>query len=197
LVFWRTHKMPPYLYGFHSLQESSLSPTARVKLCTSKYCLTVQQFRRAAIVTLTYGCYRCGADCTPWKFPVASCFLRSFVAYNITAVMKIRIPFLYSCKKTWLKIARNTLLMVFTLVLLMKYFFSQYWILTWPCYVGLVVIIFAISQVALYFGVKYIMNSLDPNKEKKKEVKKKSKEVLGRLGVRSTTFTIMEELSVN
>jgi len=61
----------------------------------------------------------------------------------------------------------------------------------------LVVIIFAISQVALYFGVKYIMNSLDPNKEKKKEVKKKSKEVLGRLGVRSTTFTIMEELSVN
>lgn len=43
--------------------------------------------------------------------------------------------------------------------------------------------VFAISQVVLYYAVKYVLNNLDPMKDKKKEAKAKSEQVLGKLGV--------------
>ncbi|CAG8521293.1 3118_t:CDS:10 [Cetraspora pellucida] len=56
------------------------------------------------------------------------------------------------------------------------------------------VVIFALSQVALYFAVKFILNSLDPLKEKKKEAKAKSEEVLGKLGARNLKLNEYEEV---
>ncbi|CAG8441393.1 1440_t:CDS:10 [Diversispora eburnea] len=56
------------------------------------------------------------------------------------------------------------------------------------------VVIFALSQVALYFAVKFILNSLDPLKDKKKEAKAKSEEVLGKLGLKNLKLNEYEEV---
>ncbi|KAF0471711.1 AAA-domain-containing protein [Gigaspora margarita] len=56
------------------------------------------------------------------------------------------------------------------------------------------VVIFALSQVALYFAVKFILNSLDPLKDKKREAKAKSEEVLGKLGARNLKLNEYEEV---
>ncbi|RUS22220.1 putative MSP1-intra-mitochondrial sorting protein [Endogone sp. FLAS-F59071] len=56
------------------------------------------------------------------------------------------------------------------------------------------VAIFAISQVALYFAFKYILNSLDPSRGKRNEAKLKSNKVLGRLGVKDLKLSEYEEV---
>ncbi|KAG9286580.1 hypothetical protein G9A89_005348 [Geosiphon pyriformis] len=56
------------------------------------------------------------------------------------------------------------------------------------------VVLFAISQVALYFAVKFILGSLDPMKDKKKEAKAKSNEVLGKLGIKDMKLNEYEEI---
>ncbi|CAG8803266.1 17414_t:CDS:2, partial [Gigaspora rosea] len=48
--------------------------------------------------------------------------------------------------------------------------------------------------VALYFAVKFILNSLDPLKDKKREAKAKSEEVLGKLGARNLKLNEYEEV---
>ncbi|CAG8619437.1 13086_t:CDS:10 [Ambispora leptoticha] len=55
-------------------------------------------------------------------------------------------------------------------------------------------VLFAISQVALYFAVKFILGSLDPMKDKKKEAKAKSNEVLGKLGIKDMKLNEYEEI---
>ncbi|CAG8480350.1 12292_t:CDS:10 [Ambispora gerdemannii] len=55
-------------------------------------------------------------------------------------------------------------------------------------------VLFAISQVALYFAVKFIIGSLDPMKDKKKEAKAKSNEVLGKLGIKAMKLNEYEEI---
>ncbi|KNC96486.1 uncharacterized protein SPPG_08076 [Spizellomyces punctatus DAOM BR117] len=54
--------------------------------------------------------------------------------------------------------------------------------------------IFALSQVVLYFGVKWVLSSLDPFKKKKEEAKAKSNRVLGKLGIRDLKLTEHEEI---
>eukprot|EP00127_Corallochytrium_limacisporum_P006299 Clim_evm10s225 gene=Clim_evmTU10s225 len=41
---------------------------------------------------------------------------------------------------------------------------------------------FAISQAALYFGIRYIMDSMDPQKDKKQASKQKGQDILKRIG---------------
>jgi hypothetical protein len=53
-------------------------------------------------------------------------------------------------------------------------------------------VVFAISQVALYYAVKYVLSSLDPMRDKKKEAKAKSEQVLGKLGVSVTVVILLE-----
>ncbi|CAG8682437.1 12055_t:CDS:2, partial [Funneliformis mosseae] len=56
------------------------------------------------------------------------------------------------------------------------------------------VMVFALSQVALYYAVKYVLSSLDPMKDKKKEAKAKSEQVLGKLGMKNTKLNEYEEV---
>ncbi|RUO95866.1 P-loop containing nucleoside triphosphate hydrolase protein [Jimgerdemannia flammicorona] len=56
------------------------------------------------------------------------------------------------------------------------------------------VAMFAMSQVALYYAFKYILNSLDPNKSKRNEAKLKSSKVLGRLGIKDLKLSEYEEI---
>ncbi|CAB4399997.1 AAA-domain-containing protein [Rhizophagus irregularis] len=56
------------------------------------------------------------------------------------------------------------------------------------------VVVFAISQVALYYAVKYVLSSLDPMKDKKKEAKAKSEQVLGKLGRKNMKLNEYEEV---
>ncbi|GBC05330.1 hypothetical protein RclHR1_06180015 [Rhizophagus clarus] len=55
------------------------------------------------------------------------------------------------------------------------------------------VVVFAISQVALYYAVKYVLNSLDPMRDKKKEAKARSEQVLGKLGRKNMKLNEYEE----
>ncbi|CAG8580087.1 1416_t:CDS:2, partial [Acaulospora colombiana] len=55
-------------------------------------------------------------------------------------------------------------------------------------------VIFALSQVALYFAVKFILSSLDPLKDKKKIAKARSEEVLGKLGAKNLKLNEYEEV---
>ncbi|CAG8708160.1 16205_t:CDS:10, partial [Cetraspora pellucida] len=55
-------------------------------------------------------------------------------------------------------------------------------------------VIFALSQVALYFAVKFILNSLDPLKEKKKEAKAKSEEQARNLKLNEYEEVILSEV---
>jgi hypothetical protein len=45
------------------------------------------------------------------------------------------------------------------------------------------VTLFALSQVAFYYAFKYIISSVDPVKNKKKDAHEKGAKVLDRLGV--------------
>ncbi|KAI8817791.1 P-loop containing nucleoside triphosphate hydrolase protein [Fimicolochytrium jonesii] len=54
--------------------------------------------------------------------------------------------------------------------------------------------IFALSQVVLYFGVKWVLAGMDPFKKKKEEAKAKSTRVLGRLGLQVLKLTEHEEI---
>ncbi|KAJ3100234.1 hypothetical protein HDU97_002418 [Phlyctochytrium planicorne] len=56
------------------------------------------------------------------------------------------------------------------------------------------VAIFALSQVALYYGVKWILNSLDPQKKKRDDAKLKSSKIFGRLGIKDLELTEHEEV---
>lgn len=56
--------------------------------------------------------------------------------------------------------------------------------------------VFAISQVALYYAVKYVLSSLDPMKDKKKEAKAKSEQVLGKLGVSVTVVILFSDIII-
>ncbi|CAE6524890.1 unnamed protein product [Rhizoctonia solani] len=53
---------------------------------------------------------------------------------------------------------------------------------------------FAVSNIALYYAFKYVMSSLDPQKEKRKAAKAKSAKVLDRLGVKELELTEYEEI---
>ncbi|CAJ0843151.1 10928_t:CDS:10 [Entrophospora sp. SA101] len=52
----------------------------------------------------------------------------------------------------------------------------------------------AISQVLLYYTVKYVVKSLDPLKDKKKESKAKSDKVLSKLGLKDLKLSEYEEI---
>ncbi|KAJ3177621.1 hypothetical protein HDU87_004374 [Geranomyces variabilis] len=54
--------------------------------------------------------------------------------------------------------------------------------------------IFALSQVVLYFGVKWVLAGLDPFKKKKEEARAKSSRVLGKLGLRDLNLSEHEEI---
>lgn len=56
------------------------------------------------------------------------------------------------------------------------------------------VVVFAISQVALYYAVKYVLSSLDPMRDKKREAKAKSEQVLGKLGRKNMKLNEYEEV---
>lgn len=55
--------------------------------------------------------------------------------------------------------------------------------------------IFALSQVVLYFGVKWVLSGLDPFKKKKEEAKAKSSRVLGKLGVNRNSLEELQSSS--
>ena len=55
------------------------------------------------------------------------------------------------------------------------------------------VAVFAISQVAFYYAFKYILSSLDPNRQKKQDAKKVSDSKLGKLGRRGVQLSEYEE----
>ena len=52
----------------------------------------------------------------------------------------------------------------------------------------------AATQVALFYGAKYLISSLDPNSKKKEEAKLKSSEAMKRLGV--NTFGLQNNYSI-
>ncbi|KAG0657603.1 hypothetical protein C6P46_006330 [Rhodotorula mucilaginosa] len=52
--------------------------------------------------------------------------------------------------------------------------------------------LFVLSQVAFYYAFKVIMNQVDPQKNKRKESKQKSKEALGKLGIDLATLDLSE-----
>ncbi|GAA5880990.1 hypothetical protein JCM16303_004628 [Sporobolomyces ruberrimus] len=52
--------------------------------------------------------------------------------------------------------------------------------------------IFALSQVAFYYAFKAIMGQMDPQKDKRKGAKTKSKEALGKLGLDLSTLDLNE-----
>ncbi|KAK9762122.1 mitochondrial dynamin GTPase Msp1 [Basidiobolus ranarum] len=54
--------------------------------------------------------------------------------------------------------------------------------------------IFIISQVAFYYGFKYVLNSMDPRNGKKKEAKQKSEKVLDRLGLSELKLSEYEQI---
>ncbi|KAI9106116.1 P-loop containing nucleoside triphosphate hydrolase protein [Phlyctochytrium arcticum] len=54
--------------------------------------------------------------------------------------------------------------------------------------------IFALSQVVLYFGVKWVLSSMDPFKKKKDEARAKSSRVLGKLGIHDLKLSEHEEI---
>ncbi|CAO1628247.1 unnamed protein product [Parajaminaea phylloscopi] len=54
------------------------------------------------------------------------------------------------------------------------------------------VAVFAVSQVAFYYAFKYIMSSMDPNRQKRLDAKKQSDEKLGQLGKESIRLNLNE-----
>ncbi|KAJ3112391.1 hypothetical protein HDU96_004603 [Phlyctochytrium bullatum] len=56
------------------------------------------------------------------------------------------------------------------------------------------VAIFAVSQVALYYGVKWLLQSLDPMKKKRDEAKMKSSKIFTRLGIKDLDLSEHEEI---
>ncbi|KAI9349448.1 P-loop containing nucleoside triphosphate hydrolase protein [Zopfochytrium polystomum] len=60
--------------------------------------------------------------------------------------------------------------------------------------IALDVALFALSQVALYYGVKWVMQSLDPNSKKRQEAKQKSAKMFGRLGIKDLDLNEHEEI---
>ncbi|KAI9207620.1 AAA-domain-containing protein [Polychytrium aggregatum] len=54
--------------------------------------------------------------------------------------------------------------------------------------------LFALSQVALYYGVKWALGALDPFKQKKDAAKAKREKVFGRLGIKNMELTEHEEI---
>ncbi|KWU41815.1 AAA-domain-containing protein [Rhodotorula sp. JG-1b] len=52
--------------------------------------------------------------------------------------------------------------------------------------------LFVLSQVAFYYAFKVIMSQVDPQKNKRKESKQKSKEALGKLGIDLATLDLSE-----
>ncbi|KAI8840237.1 ATPase [Chytridium lagenaria] len=56
------------------------------------------------------------------------------------------------------------------------------------------VALFALSQVALYYGVKWVLNSMDPHKKKRDEAKLKSSKIFSRLGIKDLELGEHEEI---
>jgi 3-deoxy-D-arabino-heptulosonate 7-phosphate (DAHP) synthase class II len=56
------------------------------------------------------------------------------------------------------------------------------------------VVMIGISQVALYYGVKWIMQQMDPMRKKKEEAKAKAKAVKGRLNLEEVELNDYEEV---
>lgn len=55
------------------------------------------------------------------------------------------------------------------------------------------VAVFALSQVAFFYAVKYVMSSLDPNRQKRQDTKKVSDSKLGRLGAKGIQLNEYED----
>ncbi|KAJ3369452.1 hypothetical protein HDU91_007242 [Kappamyces sp. JEL0680] len=51
-----------------------------------------------------------------------------------------------------------------------------------------------LSQVALYFGVKYILNSLDPHAKKRQESKAKSGRIMEKMGLKNMELNEHEQI---
>lgn len=54
------------------------------------------------------------------------------------------------------------------------------------------VAVFAMSQVAFYYAFKYVMSSLDPNRQKRQDTKKVADAKLGKLGLRGKDLELNE-----
>ncbi|KAJ9083354.1 mitochondrial dynamin GTPase Msp1 [Entomophthora muscae] len=51
-----------------------------------------------------------------------------------------------------------------------------------------------VSQVVFFYGLKYVMNSLDPSQEKKKDAKSKSQKLLDKYGKKDLQLTEYEQI---
>jgi len=56
------------------------------------------------------------------------------------------------------------------------------------------VALFIVSQVVFFYGLKYVMASLDPSSEKKKDAKSKSEKLMGKYGKQDLQLTEYEQI---